>query len=167
MSSISFSFCRWASTGTGASASNMSPTNLYTCANGMSSGDNGSSICCWSSTTPIADASLALPPPPPPPPAQSMLVPLKLLDLEEVLLRVAPYLDCRLGADMLLDLLPVASKHEQRVDEAGVLLGAPPLAGLGDGVGLPRLLPGHLAAPAVRGRVIPLHGPAQLSSADA
>jgi hypothetical protein len=57
--------------------------------------------------------------------------------------------------------------HEQRVDEAGVLLGAPPLAGLGDGVGLPRLLPGHLAAPAVRGRVIPLHGPAQLSSADA
>jgi hypothetical protein len=50
--------------------------------------------------------------------------------------------------------------HEQRIDEAGVLLGAPPLVGLGDGVGLPRLLPGHLAA---HGRVIPLHGPAQLS----
>jgi hypothetical protein len=40
-------------------------------------GDNGSSICCWSCTAPIAGASLALPLPPPPP-AQSMLVSLKL-----------------------------------------------------------------------------------------
>jgi hypothetical protein len=40
-------------------------------------GDNGSSICCWSCTAPIAGASLALPVPPPPP-AQSMLVSLKL-----------------------------------------------------------------------------------------
>jgi hypothetical protein len=40
-------------------------------------GDNGSSICCWSCTAPIASASLALPLPPSPP-AQSMLVSLKL-----------------------------------------------------------------------------------------
>lgn len=37
-----------------------------------------------------------------------------------------------------------------------MLLGAPPLAGLGDGVRLPGLLPRHLAAAAP-----PVHGPAR------
>jgi hypothetical protein len=39
MSSSSLSFCRWVSTEIGVLGSNMSPTNLYTCANGRSSAE--------------------------------------------------------------------------------------------------------------------------------
>jgi hypothetical protein len=38
------------------------------------------------------------------------------LDLEEVLLSMAAYLHRGLGADVLLDLLPVAAKPENRTE---------------------------------------------------
>ena len=65
-----------------------------------------------------------------------------LVHLDEVLLRVRPYLYDGLGRDELSYLLPISLVQLECIEKLGVLLFGPRLARLGDGVGLARLLGG-------------------------
>lgn len=69
------------------------------------------------------------------------------LNLQKVLLCMAPNLDDSLGANKSLYLLPVTVKELQCLEELVVLLLRPALPGLGDGVRLPHLLARVLPRP--------------------
>lgn len=69
------------------------------------------------------------------------------LNLQKVLLCMAPNLDDGLGANKSLYLLPVTVKELQGLEELVVLLLRPALPGLGDGVRLPHLLARVLPRP--------------------
>lgn len=69
------------------------------------------------------------------------------LNLQKVLLRMAPNLNDGLGANKSLYLLPVTVKELQGLEELVVLLLRPALARLSDGVRLPHLLARVLPRP--------------------
>jgi len=69
------------------------------------------------------------------------------LNLQKVLLCMAPNLDDSLGANKSLYLLPVTIKELQGLEELVVLLLRPALPGLGDCVRLPHLLAHFLPRP--------------------